>query len=90
MSRRSPLLKCHAMAGERGTHTQPTGMMPIEVTTYEEERVGMRGQKVVLVLSERGVHGVINVWWMVQHTHKDEVGVEGKPLPEVSPWGVRE
>ena len=31
------------MAGERGTHTQPTGMMTIEVTTFEEERVWMRG-----------------------------------------------
>ena len=78
------------MAGERGTHTQPTGMMPIEVTTYEEERVVMRVQKVVLGFRERGVHGVITVWWTVQHTHKDEVGVEGKPLPEVIPGGVRE
>ena len=27
----------------RGTHTQPTAMMAIEVTTYEKEIVGMRG-----------------------------------------------
>ena len=26
-----------AMTGDRGTHTQPTGMMTIEVTAYEEE-----------------------------------------------------
>ena len=27
----------------RGTHIQPTGMVTIEITTYEEERVWMSG-----------------------------------------------
>ena len=67
------------MTGERGIHTQPSGMMTIEITTYEEERVGMRGHKLVHVFGSRGVNGVITVWWTVQHTYKHEVGVEGKP-----------
>ena len=67
------------MAGERGTHTQPTGMMTDEVTTYKEERVGMRGSKLVHVFGEQDVNGVITVLWMVQHTFIHEVGVEWKP-----------
>ena len=30
-------MMAHENSAERGTHTQPTGMMTIEVTTYEEE-----------------------------------------------------
>ena len=77
------------MAGERGTHTKLAGMMTIEVTTFEEDRVGMRGWKLVHVFGAGDVSGVITVWWTVQHTHKHEVGVEGKPLPEVflGVWG---
>ena len=30
-----------SMAVERGTNTQPVGMVTILLTTYEEERVGM-------------------------------------------------
>ena len=74
------------MAGERGSHTQPTGMTTIEVTTYEEERIGMRGQKLVHVFGERGVNKVITVWWMVQYTYKHEVGVEGRCSQRYS-WG---
>ena len=29
------------MAGERGTNTQPSCTVTIEIATYEEERVGM-------------------------------------------------
>ena len=54
-------------------------MMTIEVTTYKEEFVRMRGYKLVHVFGERYVNVVIAVWWMVQHTYKHEVGVEGKP-----------
>ena len=61
------------MTGERGTHTKPTGMIAIEVTTYEEERVWS-------IFSDREVqNGGITVWWTVQYTYKHEVGVEGKP-----------
>ena len=67
------------MAGERKTHTQPTGMMTDEVTTYEEETVWMRGYKLVHVIRKRDVIGVITVWWTAQHTHKHELGVEGNP-----------
>ena len=31
------------MAVERGTNTQPIGMVTIEITRYEEERVEMSG-----------------------------------------------
>ena len=32
-----------AMAGETGTNTQPIGTVTIEITIYEQERVGMSG-----------------------------------------------
>ena len=73
-------------------------MMTIEVTTYEEETVGMRGLKLVHVFGERDLNGVITVWWTGQHTYKHEVGAEGKPEPELflseggsegSAWRVR-
>ena len=84
MSRRS------AMAGESGTHTQQTGMMTIEVTTYEEERVEMRGYKLVHVFVERDVNGVITVWWTVQYTYKHEVGVAGEAIARGIPGDVGE
>ena len=67
------------MAGEGGTYTQPTGMMTIEVTTYEEERVWLSGKKLVRFFGKRDVNGVITVRWMVLCTYKHEVGVDGKP-----------
>ena len=53
------------MTGEKGTHTQPTGMMTIDISTYEEERVAMSGKKLVYVGGKRDVNGVITVWWAV-------------------------
>ena len=67
------------MTGERGTHTQPTGMMEIEITADEEERVRMSRYKLVHAFCKQDVNGVITVRWTVQHTEKHEVGVEGKP-----------
>ncbi len=67
------------MAGERGTHTQPTGMVTIEFTTYEDETVGMDRSKLVHVIRQRDVDGVITVWRMVQHTYEQKVGAKGKP-----------
>ncbi len=67
------------MAGERGTHTKPAGMKTVEVATYEEERVGMSGQKLVLVVRQRNVNGIITVWWTVQNTYEQKVGAERKP-----------
>ena len=48
-------------------------MMTIEVTTFEEERVGMTRYKLIHVIRERDVNGVVTVWWTVQHTYKDEM-----------------
>ena len=66
------------MEGERGAHTPLTGMMPIEVTAYEEESDWISRSKMVHIFGKRDVNGVITVWWTVQHTYKHEVGVEGK------------
>ena len=48
----------------RGNNTQPSCMVTNEITTYEEERVGVM-VKSLTMLSETDLNGV-NVWKMVQ------------------------
>ena len=71
------------MAGERGTNTQPIGMVTIEIAmvtieiaTSEKEREEKRDRWM-------NVDGVVMVRRMVQHTGEQEVGPEEKSQPEV-------
>ena len=44
----------------------------------------------VHVFGEEDINGVITVWWMVQCTDKQEVGVEGEAIASGIPGGVEE
>ena len=72
-----------AMAGERGTNTKTICMVTIEITTFGQERVGMSYEKLVRVVYERDLVGVITVERTVPHTDKQKVGVEAKSQPEL-------
>ena len=58
-------------------------MVTIEITTFGQERVGMSYEKLVRVVYERDVVGVITVERTVPHTDKQKVGVEVKSQPEL-------
>ena len=58
-------------------------MVTIEITTFGQERVGMSYEKLVRVVYERDLVGVITVERTVPHTDKHKVGVEAKSQPEV-------
>ena len=59
----------NAVAGERGTNTQPSFIMTIKIATYEERVVLM--VKSLSMLSERYGNEVITVW-TVQHTQMNK------------------